>query len=149
MNWNDLTKEQKLLVYFYGALVNDKVNFVISDDIDSVIAYGITKSKTSLNSMLQTLKNKRWIESLGNGEWSLTDDGYDYAEALCHELDDEDEPSDEDDIDENQHNFDEQPDPTTNVAFDAMSKSFAAMAESFKAMEQAFAALAKTFKNMA
>lgn len=145
MNWNDLTKEQKLLVYFYEKLVNDKVNFVISDDIDHVIAYGMTKSKVSLNSMLQTLKNKGYIESLGNGEWTLTDDGYDYAEVMHHELDDEDEPSDEDDIDEEQPNFDDQPDPTTNVAFDAVSKSFAAMAESFKAMEQAFAALAKAF----
>ena len=150
MKWNDLTKEDKLLVYFSEKLVNDKMNFVISDDVDRVISYGITKSKTSLSSMLQTLKNKGGIGSPGGGygEWYLTQKGYDYTEALYHELEDEtDEPeSNEDDIEEEQPDFEEQTGTSINAPFDAMSKSFAAMAESFKAMGVAFAAMAQAYR---
>ena len=70
MTFNDLPKQQRLLIYMFYYEAESGSAITMSKNGDDIIAYGISKNKNSLANMLYTLRKKGFVteEILRNGE---------------------------------------------------------------------------------
>lgn len=83
MTFNDLPKQQRLLIYMFYYEAESGKAITMSKNGDDIIAYGISKNKNSLANMLYTLRKKGFVTEtiLRNGEvaYRLTAAGQDSA----------------------------------------------------------------------
>lgn len=83
MTFNDLPKQQRLLIYMFYYEAESGSAITMSKNGGDIIAYGISKNKNSLANMLYTLRKKGFVNEaiLRNGEvaYQLTTAGQDSA----------------------------------------------------------------------
>ena len=83
MTFNDLPKQQRLLIYMFYYEAESGKTITMSKNGSDIIAYGISKNKNSLANMLYTLRKKELVTEaiLRNGEvaYRLTAAGQDSA----------------------------------------------------------------------
>ena len=83
MTFNDLPKQQRLLIYMFYYEAESGKTITMSKNGSDIIAYGISKNKNSLANMLYTLRKKGFVTEavLRNGEttYCLTAAGQDSA----------------------------------------------------------------------
>lgn len=83
MTFNDLPKQQRLLIYMFYYEAESGSAITMPKNGDNIIAYGISKNKKSLANMLYTLRKKSLVAEarLRNGDlaYLLTEDGADRA----------------------------------------------------------------------
>ena len=94
MEFNDLPKQKRLLIFMLNREISTNSSFTIADCGDEVIANGISASKNALSNMLRTLCQKKQIEKipLVNGYgYLLTTDGEDEAEYWMAQCDGDEE----------------------------------------------------------
>ena len=141
MMFEDLTKQQQLLIYMFNRECSDpEYPFIVSYDADDVIGYGITKNKNSLRNMLVQLENKHFIfgqrqKADNTVEWWMTKNGCYEARRLQNLCDGNDEEliqEDEDSISDDANA--QQIDGNVKSAFENMNKAFDAMNKSFAAL---------------
>ena len=83
MTFNDLPKQQRLLIYMFYYEAESSSAITVPKNGDDIIAYGISKNKNSLATMLYTLRKKGFVTEaiLRNGDiaYRLTAAGQDSA----------------------------------------------------------------------
>ena len=83
MMFNDLPKQQRLLIYMFYYEAESSSAITVPKNGDDIIAYGISKNKNSLATMLYTLRKKGFVTEaiLRNGDiaYRLTAAGQDSA----------------------------------------------------------------------
>lgn len=83
MTFNDLPKQQRLLIYMFYYEAESGSAITLPKNGDDIIAYGISKNKNSLANMLYTLRKKGFVTEaiLRNGDiaYRLTAAGQDSA----------------------------------------------------------------------
>ena len=83
MTFNDLPKQQRLLIYMFYYEAESGSTITMPKNGDDIIAYGISKNKNSLANMLYTLRQKGFVSTsiLRNGDiaYRLTAAGVDSA----------------------------------------------------------------------
>lgn len=93
MEWNDLPKQKKLLIFMLNREASTEIPFTIAGCGNDVVANGISANKNALANMLYTLCQKKQIEKVrfqnGTFGYLLTDDGECEAEYWLARCDDD------------------------------------------------------------
>ena len=144
MKINDITKQQRLLVFMYE-LEEKNIIFGASHLRDQAIAYGIAPNKKALSSMLYNLSKDNLIYKYndGNNGWLLSTIGWDNANYLYHQLEDWFDSETDENLSVEQPNISEDSVPvdannTMKTAFESMAQSFNSIAQSFNSLGISF-----------
>lgn len=86
MDWNDLPKQKRLLIFMLNRESSKNLSFTMDSCGDEVVANGISANKNALANMLYVLCRTNYIEKIprpnGSYAYLLTRDGQDEAERL-------------------------------------------------------------------